>query len=102
MSLSGLLFEILICHHFCQLFPMASPFRYVFDDNLYLGFSEPMPLENGKKVFGIICPDFIDNYFEVIETGNPKSRYLPRATNCFDPFTQKVIEWFSDNKLLFD
>ena len=81
---------------------MASPFRYVYDDNLYLGFSTEMPLENGKKVFGIICPDFIDNYFEVIETGNPKSPYLPKALNLFNPFSQSVIPWFSDFKLLFD
>ena len=81
---------------------MASPFRYVFDDNLYIGFSEPMPLENGKKVFGIVCPDFIDNYFEVIETGNPKFPYLTKETNLFNPFSQSVLTWFSDFKLLFD
>jgi hypothetical protein len=35
--LRGLLFEILFYHRFCQEFLMASPFRYVFDDNLYFG-----------------------------------------------------------------
>jgi hypothetical protein len=81
---------------------MASPFRYVFDDNLYLGFSEPMPLEKGKKVFGIICPDFIDDYFEVVETDNPGLPYMPKTLHFFNPFSTEVIAWFSDYKLLLD
>jgi hypothetical protein len=81
---------------------MANPFRYVIDNTLYIGFSQPMPLDDGRKVFGITCPDFVDNYFEVIETGNHSSPYLPRTSFYINPFSQKVLEWFSDYKLLFD
>jgi hypothetical protein len=81
---------------------MASPFRYVFEDCLYLGFSQAMPLDDGKKFFGITCPDFVENYFEVVETGDKSSPYLPKSPVYFNPFSQAVIEWFSDHKLLWD
>jgi len=61
-----------------------------------------MPLDEGGKVFGISCPDFLGSYFEVIETGNPSSPYLPRGAFHFDPFAKEVLEWFSDYKLLSD
>jgi hypothetical protein len=80
---------------------MAQPFRYVFEDSLYLGFSQAMPLDDGRKVFGITCPDF-DSYFEVIETGNQRSPYLPKASQYVNPFSQKVLEWFCDYKLLYE
>ncbi len=83
-------------------YQMTHPFRYVFEDCLYFGFSQPMPSDDGRKVFGISCPDFLGTYFEVIETGNRSSPYLPRASFPFDPFTQEVLEWFSDYKLLSD
>jgi hypothetical protein len=80
---------------------MAHPFRYVYEDCLYLGFSQAMPLDDGRKVFGITCPDFVENYFEIIETGNPNSPYLPKTINYFNPFSEVVITWFNDDKLLF-
>ena len=67
-----------------------------------MALSQDMPLEGGKRVFGIICPDFEGKYFEVIETGNQCSRYELKASNCLNPFSQTVIGWFSDSKLLFD
>ena len=82
---------------------MASPFRYVFEDTLYLGFSEPLPLaDGGRKCFGITCPDFAGNYFEVVETGNQNSPYLHKESSHVNPFSQKVLEWFTDHKLLYD
>ena len=81
---------------------MLSTFRYVFEDNLYMALSQVLPLENGKKVFKIICPDFIDKNFEVIETGNQYSPYEPKSSNYNNPFSQTIIEWFSDSKLIFD
>ena len=80
---------------------MLNTFRYVFDDNLYMGLSQAMPNENGKKVFEIICPDFNNKYFEVIETGNHCSPYELKASDCVNPFSQTVIGWFSDSRLLF-
>jgi len=81
---------------------MADYFRYVFEDNLYTGVSQSMALENGRKVYGITCPDFIDSYFEVVETGNRSLPYHPRSAYCFNPFSQKVLEWFSDFRLLVE
>lgn len=83
-------------------YQMAHPFRYVFEDCLYFGFSQPMPLDDRRKVFGITCPDFLGSYFEVIETGNRGSPFLPKASFHFDPFVQEVLEWFSDYRLLSD
>ena len=81
---------------------MAHPFRYVFEDCLYLGFSEPLPLaDGGRKIFRITCPDF-SSHFEIVETGNPDSPYLHRESSYVNPFSQKVLEWFTDDKLLFD
>jgi len=80
---------------------MLNTFRYVFDHNLYMGLSKDMPHENGKKVFEIICPDFNNKDFEVIETGDQDSPYELKASNCANPFSQTVIGWFSDSRLLF-
>ena len=81
---------------------MAHPFRYVFEDCLYVGFSQPLPLVDGRKAFGITYPDFAENYFEIIETGDKSSPYRPKSSFHFNPFSQAVIEWFSDHKLLFE
>jgi hypothetical protein len=81
---------------------MADYFRYVFEDNLYTGISKSLALENGRKVYGITCPDFNDSYFEVVETGNHSSPYLPRPFLYLNPFSQQVLGWFSDYKLLFE
>ena len=81
---------------------MTNPFRYVIGDILYTGFSQPLSLHHGRKVFGIVCPDFVDNYFEVIETGDRILPYLPRASCYINPFSQKVLEWFCDHKLIFE
>jgi hypothetical protein len=79
---------------------MLDPFRYVFEDSLYFGFSEVIKLEAGRKVFGIICPDF-NNYFEIIETGNQRSPYQPRVSQL-NPFSEKVLEWFCDHQIIYD
>jgi|GEM_PF-1299325 hypothetical protein len=82
---------------------MVNAFRYVFDDNLYNGYSQPLPLENGKKVYRIFFPEQTGQYgdfFDVIETGEHTSPYRPRISKTFDQFYKTVIDWFSDYKLL--
>lgn len=81
---------------------MVNAFRYVVDDRLYTAFSQFLRLENGRKIFGITCPDFGDNGFEIIETGVQGTPYQPTETNCLNPFSQTVVQWFSDFKLLSD
>ena len=78
---------------------MVNAFRYVFDGNLYTAFSEPAGLENGRKVFIITCPDFKDKVFEFVETGVNEARYQPKEANCLTPFSQMLLQWFSDFKL---
>ncbi|HEY4965003.1 MAG TPA: hypothetical protein VII28_01325 [Puia sp.] len=81
---------------------MVNAFRYVVDDRLYTAFSQLLRLQNGKKVFEINCPDFVDNGFEIIETGMYGSPYQPTEPNFLDPFSQTLTQWFSDFKLLSD
>jgi len=80
---------------------MVRAFRYVLNENLLEAFSQSMPLESGKKVFRIICPDISEMYFEVIETGVRNMPYQFKSSKYFYPFSQTIIEWFSDNKLLW-
>jgi len=79
---------------------MVNAFRYVMNGKLYTALAQPLRLQNGKKVFGIICPDFTDKGFEIIETGVSGLRYQPTETNCSNPFSQILTQWFSDYKLL--
>jgi hypothetical protein len=82
---------------------MEKSFRYVFNDNLYHGYCEGMPLEDGKKVFRITYPDHADQFgqfFEVIETGNHHSPYRQKTAKEFDPFYSIIIKWFADYELL--
>ena len=79
---------------------MVNAFRYVLDGNLYTAFSEFVRLENGQKVFEITCPDFSDAIFEFVETGVHELPYRPKKSNCFDPFSQILVQWFSDFRLL--
>jgi hypothetical protein len=79
---------------------MVNEFRYVVDDNLYTAFTRLLRLQNGRKVFEIICPDFSENSFEVIETGISGAPYKPTESNNINPFSQTLIQWFSDYKLL--
>lgn len=79
---------------------MVNAFRYVVDDNLYTAFARLLRMQNGRKVFEIICPDFSDNSFEVIETGVCGAPYQPTDSNFLNPFSQTLTQWFSDFKLL--
>jgi hypothetical protein len=79
---------------------MVNAFRYVVDDNLYTAFSQLLRLQNGRKVFGINCPDFSENCFEIIETDLPGAAYQPIQSDYLSPFSKTIIQWFSDYKLL--
>ena len=81
---------------------MVNAFRYVVDDQLYTAYSQLLRLQDGRKVFGISCPDFNDNNFEIIETGVHESPYQPTESNYLNPFSKTLIQWFSDFKLLSD
>jgi hypothetical protein len=84
---------------------MVNAFRYVINDNLYEGYSQPMPLECGKRVFRIYYPDHtdqIDDFFEVIETGDHSSPYKLKIPESFNPFYRTVIDWFADYRILTD
>jgi len=79
---------------------MVNAFRYVVDDNLYTAYSEFLRLQNNRKVFGITCPDFSENNFEIIETGIHEAPYQPTQSIYLNPFSQIITQWFSDFKLL--
>jgi hypothetical protein len=82
---------------------MQNTFRYVFDGNLYNGFWQSMPGENGKRVFKISYPDYADQYgdfFEIIETGNQESPYKLKKIEEVNQFYGAILKWFSDHKLL--
>jgi hypothetical protein len=79
---------------------MEDAFRYVVDNKLYTAFARLSRLQNGRKVFEIICPDFSENGFEVIETGVYGAPYQPMESNYLNPFSQTLTLWFSDYKLL--
>jgi hypothetical protein len=82
---------------------MENAFRYVFDENLYNGYWEPMPNENGREVFRISYPEHAEkfgDFFEVIETGNRHLPYKPKKTDEFGHFYGMIINWFTDHKLL--
>jgi hypothetical protein len=84
---------------------MVNVFRYVFDDHLYNGYSQPMPLEKGRRVFSICCPEYTDqfgDFFDVIETGEHHFSFKPKTSNMLYAFYQIIINWFSDYKLLSD
>ena len=81
---------------------MGNAFRYVVDDQLYYAYSQLLRVQNGRKVFGITCPDCSDNNFEIIETGLQGSPYQPTESNYLNPFSKTLIQWFSDFKLLSD
>jgi hypothetical protein len=82
---------------------MANVFRYVFNDNLYNAYWEPMPRENGREVFRISYPEHAEqfgDFFEVIETGDHYAPYKPKTTREFGQFYGAIIKWFVDCKLL--
>lgn len=82
---------------------MENTFRYVFNDNLYRGYWQPLPGENGKRVFRISYPDHADQYgecIEIIETGDRREPYKPRKDYEISQFFSVIIKWFADYKLL--
>ena len=82
---------------------MANVFRYVFDSDLYNGYWQPMPAENGREVYRISYPEHSERFgvfFEVVETGDRQSPYLAKMPNEYDQFHIMILKWFSDYKLL--
>jgi hypothetical protein len=82
---------------------MANSFRYVVTGNLYNGSWQPMPPENGRKIFRISCPEHagqLGDFFEVVETGDHFLPYKSKTPKEFGPFYYRIIQWFSDYKLL--
>jgi hypothetical protein len=84
---------------------MENTFRYVFNDRLFEGYSQPMPFENGRRVYRIFYPEHTDqfgDFFEVIETGDLQSPFEPKTIKTVGLFYRTVIDWFSDYRLLSD
>jgi hypothetical protein len=82
---------------------MANAFRYVFGNNLYSGYWQCMPRENGRRVFRISYPEHANqfgDFIEIIETGDHDLPYQPKVPKDPDQFYSSIIQWFSDNKLL--
>ena len=82
---------------------MINSFRYVFDEDLFNGYWQLMPMESGKRVYRIFYPEHSDNngaFFEVVETGDRQSPYLAKMPNEYDQFHIMILKWFSDYKLL--
>jgi len=81
---------------------MINSFRYVFDEDLFNGYWQLMPMESGKRVYRIFYPEHSDNngaFFEVVETGDPFTPFLPKAPET-GQFNSMILKWFSDYKLL--
>jgi hypothetical protein len=82
---------------------MANAFRYVINGCLYNGYWQPMPPENGKKIFRISYPEHagqFGEFFEVVETGDHYLPFRSEAPEEFGSFYGQIILWFSDYKLL--
>ncbi|HEY4967788.1 MAG TPA: hypothetical protein VII28_15390 [Puia sp.] len=82
---------------------MINSFQYVFDEDLFKGYWQLMPLEKGRRVFRLFYPEHCDYYgafFEVVETGDPYMPFLLKTPKDSGQFNSMILKWFSDYKLL--